>query len=86
MAGNTGQERQRECASHSTMQRDMGQWVTGVSGLVCVCVCVRCVLLTCQPVCLSALSLSSCSVTASVVTELVQPHGGQPCKEHKRPI
>lgn len=30
---------------------------------------------------------SSCSVIAvSVATEAAEPHGGQPCKEHKRPI
>lgn len=32
-------------------------------------------------------SLPSCSVIAvSVATGATEPHGGQPCKEHKRPI
>lgn len=31
--------------------------------------------------------LSSCSVAAvAVAARAMEPHGGQPCKEHKRPI
>lgn len=48
-------------------------------------------LFSCEPAslceCTACLASSSCSVIAvSVATEAVEPHGGQPCKEHKRPI
>lgn len=31
-------------------------------------------------------SVSSSVTAVSVATEALEPHGGQPCKEHKRPI
>lgn len=45
-----------------------------------VCVCDMLVL----PYCVYSVWLSA--AVASVGTEAAEPHGGQPCKEHKRPI
>lgn len=52
---------------------------------VCLPVCAVYILYV-PTVCMCSVS-SSCSVIAvSVATEALEPHGGQPCKEHKRPI
>lgn len=50
---------------------------------LCEPACVRSIH-ACPTVCIHTVPCSV--IAASVATEVVEPHRGQPCKEHKRPI